>query len=155
MSDVLILFIGSSVFRDDRMGLIVGERLKDKLIKLGCNVEVLEESGLKIIDILSGWEKVIVIDSVKTGRHRVGDVFKIDLNEFDSVKSVSPHYTGLPEALELLRDLDLAPPKDVQIIGIEVYDPYTIDTKLSNGLAGKVDDIANAVYNIIIESLKD
>ena len=153
MDNILILFLGNSIFRDDRIGLIVGERLRDKLIKLGCNVEVLEESGLTLIDVLAGWDKVIIVDSIKTGKHDVGEVFKIDLDEFHRIKSISPHYTGLPETLELLKGLNLSPPKHIQVIGIEVFDPYTVDDKLSDVLACKVDDIVKAVYNIIIDSL--
>ncbi|HEW94083.1 hypothetical protein DRN87_04165 [Candidatus Geothermarchaeota archaeon] len=153
MSNILVVFLGNSIYRDDRIGLIVGNKLRDKLTSLGYNVMVLEETGYELIDVLAGWSKVVIVDSIKTGRHEVGDVFQVNLNEFDVYKRASPHYTGLPETLELLYSLDLNPPKEIYLIGIEVLDPYTISDEVTPELASKIDSITDKVYKLILNIL--
>jgi Ni,Fe-hydrogenase maturation factor len=65
----LVLFLGSSILGDDRVGLVVGEMLKKRLESAGYEVEILEKSGFSLIDYLENREEVVIVGSVKTGKH--------------------------------------------------------------------------------------
>ncbi|MCS7125874.1 MAG: hydrogenase maturation protease [Aigarchaeota archaeon] len=151
----LIVFIGNSIFRDDRIGLIVGEKLRDNLMRDGCDVEIVEKTGLNLIDYLEAREKVVIVDSIMTSRHRIGEVLEIDIKGIESETVWSPHYIGVLETIKLMEMLSLDPPKKLMIIGIEVSDIYTISNEISKELEEKLDTITMEVYYKIGRFLRE
>ena len=151
MSDKpLVIFLGNSIMKDDRIGLELGRRLKNELIGKGFDVEILERSGLGLIDYLEGRRLVIVVDSVVTNKYPTGSVLKLKVEDFRVCKGFSPHYAGLPEAVEVMKSLKLDVPK-VYVIAVEVRDPYTPSMELTKELEDKISDIALEVKEKILE----
>ncbi|MEM3139806.1 MAG: hydrogenase maturation protease [Archaeoglobaceae archaeon] len=143
----LILFLGNPIYSDDRIGLIVGEKLKEKLEAEGFEVKILERMGYTLIDYIAGHETVFVVDSILG---KVGEIVLIDNLEDLKIRfSKSPHYAGLSEAIELMKALNLSVPKKLVVIGIGVKDPYTISEKMSPELELMLDSIVERVYSII------
>jgi len=151
----LILFLGNRILADDRIGLIIGEMLKRTLEAEGKDVEIVEETGFSLIDHLEGREDVTIIDSVMTGTHRVGEIVTLEPGQFQHLSPFSSHYGGIPEAIELMRQLDLEAPVYLRLIGIEVEDPYVVSTKMSDKLEGEVNRIADAIHVAISRSNVD
>ncbi|MCS7119395.1 MAG: hydrogenase maturation protease [Archaeoglobaceae archaeon] len=151
----LVLFLGNSIFKDDQIGLIVGERLRDILIKDGYEVEIVEKTGLALMDYLEGRNRVIIVDSIMTSKANTGEVIEVDLEEVKYCSIFSPHYFGINEAVKTMELLELNPPKELKIIGIEVKDVYTISEDITDELKEKLEDIVERVYRKIrSENLK-
>jgi len=148
-SKPLILFIGNSLLKDDRIGLIVGEKLKPTLESEGFQVEVVDKSGLSLIDYIEGRELVILVDSIMTSKHPVGEVVEVDLNKLESYSIWSPHYMGVPETLKIMELLSIPKPEKLFVIGIEVADVYTISEELSKELDQRIEEISSKVYGMI------
>lgn len=143
----LILFLGNPIYSDDRIGLIVGERLKNRLEEEGFEVEILEKSGYNLVDYIAGQEIVFVVDSIVG---EVGEVVLIEnLEDLKILFPRSPHYSGIAEAIELIKTLNLSPPEKLVVIGIGVKDPFTVSEKMSPELEEIVDFVAEKVYNCI------
>jgi hydrogenase maturation protease len=149
MTKPLILFLGNSILADDRMGLIIGEMLKETLKSEGKDVEVIEKIGYSLLDYLEGRESVIIVDSVITGRHRIGEITTLTPDDLQRFSPSSSHYAGIPELLNLMKQLELAPPLDFRVIGIEVEDPYAVSTKISRKLETEVNRIAEEIHTIV------
>ncbi len=149
MTKPLILFLGNSILADDRIGLIIGEMLKEKLESEGKDVEVIEKTGYSLLDYLEGRESVIIVDSVITGRHGIGEIVSLTPDDFQRFSPSSSHYAGIPELLNLMKQLELVPPLDFRVIGIEVEDPYTVSTKISRKLETEVNRIAEAIHKVV------
>jgi hydrogenase maturation protease len=149
MTKPLILFLGNSILADDRIGLIIGEMLKERLESEGKDVEVIEKIGYSLLDYVEGRESVIIVDSVITGRHRIGEIVSLTPDDFQRFSPSSSHYAGIPELLNLMKQLELVPPLDFRVIGIEVEDPYTVSTKISRKLEAEVNRIAEAIHKIV------
>jgi hydrogenase maturation protease len=147
----LVLFLGNTLLSDDRIGLIVGEMLKEKLESEGYEVEVLEKTGFSLVDYLENRDEAVIVDSVMTGRHQVGQVVSLNLDDLQQYAPFTSHYVGIPEALRLMRQLDLNPPTRLRILGIEVEDPYTISEKISDKLASRLNQLAQEIHKIIGE----
>lgn len=145
----LIIFMGNLLFRDDRVGLIVGEKLRERLEREGYEVEIAEKVGLNLIDHLQGRDEVAIVDSVVAQGCRPGDVKEMELDQLDSFTLLSPHYVGVPETVRLMEALGLQPPARLHIIGICVSDVYTLSEEMSDELSGKIDEIAERVYSVI------
>jgi hydrogenase maturation protease len=149
MTRPLILFLGNSILADDRIGLIIGEMLKERLESEGKDVEIIEKIGYSLLDYIEGRESVIIVDSVITGRHRIGEIVSLTPDDLQRFSPSSSHYAGIPELLNLMRQLELVPPLDFRVIGIEVEDPYAVSTKISKRLETEVNQIAEAILKMI------
>lgn len=152
MKKPLVIFLGNRILSDDRIGLEVGELLKDKLHSNGFDVEILEAGGLVLLDYIEGRDFVTIVDSVKIEGTSLGDVKELSLEEFEEASPSSPHYIGLPEALSIARKLGLSLPKRIILIGIAVKDLYTFSENVSDALKERLKEIAEKVYEKIIGS---
>ncbi|MCS7144658.1 MAG: hydrogenase maturation protease [Archaeoglobaceae archaeon] len=146
----LILFLGNPIYSDDRIGLILGERLKDRLEADGFEVKILERSGYTLIDHIAGHEFVFIVDSILG---EVGELILIEnLENLKTLFPRSPHYSGIAEAIELMKTLNLSPPEKLVVIGVGVKDPFTVSDKMSPELEEEVDSITEKLYHIISKS---
>lgn len=139
------IFIGNSIFGDDRIGLIIGEILRSRLEGNGFDVHILERTGFALLDCLEGYDSAIVVDSICNRRSPVGKVTSFSVEDFRSVKPFTPHYSGVPEAVKLMQDLGMSVP-EVSIIGINVRNPYTLSWDVAGDLNSLRDTISAEVY---------
>lgn len=154
--EILTIFIGNPIFGDDRIGLLIGEKINKKLNEEGISTLILEKPSFSLIDFIEDKENIIIIDSIKTGKHKVGECFIINFKDFNLNFPFSPHYIGIPEILALIKEIKKEK-KNVFLIGIEVENPFIISEKISEELLKNINNITECVYkNIkkIIENLK-
>jgi hydrogenase maturation protease len=71
--DTLILGIGNPILTDDRVGIKIAQKLKEEKPEL----EVVEtsEAGITLLDLIVGYNKLIIIDSIKTEKGKPGDLY--------------------------------------------------------------------------------
>ncbi|GBC95952.1 Hydrogenase 2 maturation protease [bacterium HR16] len=119
----LVLALGNDLLGDDGVGLEAARRIAGQV---DGSVDVMEsgEAGLALLELLEGYERALLIDSIVTGRYPPGTVLEFSPNDFRQVIAPSPHYAGLPEVLEMARRLNLAFPQDIRILAMEVQNPY-------------------------------
>lgn len=141
---ILVLGLGNELLCDDGVGILAARRLKKVL---GPRVDVVESSlsGLALFDLLLDYDRVVVIDAVKTGLRPPGTVTRMTPADLGPVAAPSPHYAGLPEMVALADRLELGFPEEVAIYAIEVVDPHTIGGKLSPPVAQAIEDIVRIV----------
>lgn len=126
----LIVGLGNELMGDDGVGIVAARRLRaDSTVCadiIDCNL-----SGVSLIDVLSGYNKVVFIDALRTKEHSIGDLVELDLADFRSIPSVSPHHTGLPELVDISRKLGIDFPDEIRIIGVEIEDRHELGMNLS------------------------
>jgi hydrogenase maturation protease len=149
MTKPLILFLGNSLLADDTIGLVIGNMLKEQLETEGNDVEVLEKTGFSLLDYLEGRQRVLIVDSVKTSNHEIGDVVTLRPSDYRSHAPFTSHYVGIPESIELMKLMGLEPPKDFRVLGIEVEDPYTVSPSMSEKLERELSTIVKRVHDSI------
>lgn len=122
-SETLLLALGNDLLGDDGVGLMAARALRPDY---GDSVDILEcgEAGLALVELLEGYRRAILLDAVVTGRKAPGAIIEFTPADFQTVIAPSPHYAGLPEALELARRLGVAFPEDLRILALEVENPY-------------------------------
>lgn len=137
----LILGLGNDIISDDAIGLIVARELRSRL---GVLAEVKEssESGFALLDLMIGYEKMLVVDSVRTGVHSPGTILDFRLEDIGKVAAPSPHYAGLPELISLAKRLDLIFPSEIAILAMEVKDAFTIAEGLTQEVRGAAERMA-------------
>ncbi len=148
---ILILGMGNSILSDDAIGLIVAKKVYERLgtlnSKLGTvSLQLAETGGMNLIDIIRGYDRLIVIDSVKTGRFKPGEVIEIDARGvIGSHRMLSSHDISLFEAIRLGNQLAVHMPEKVKIYGIEIINNTDFGDKLTEELEEKLDDITNKI----------
>jgi len=144
------VFIGNSIFGDDAIGLVVGEALRPKLEGDGFDVQVLERTGFALLDCLEGYDSAFVVDSFCNRTMSIGSVAPFSVEDFGAVKPVAPHYSGVPEAVRLMKELGMKVP-DLSIIGINVGNPYA----LSSAIDRRLDALKGAISAKVYERIAD
>ena len=121
----MVLGVGNPILQDDSIGLHIVESLKTKITDLTVVVETAFTGGLNLLDSIQGYEKLIVVDSVKNKSKNTGDVDRFTLQEVTGIYSSNPHDVSFPEAMELARNLGMDDlPSEIIIIGVVVnHDP--------------------------------
>lgn len=146
---LLVLFLGNPILADDKIGLVMGQMLKPKLESEGHEVQILEKTGFSLIDYLENRQEAVIVDSVKTGTHEVGEIVTIKPEDLRQYAPLTSHYVGIPEALEMMSKLDLSPPEHIHILGIEVEDPHAISEEMSRKLKERLGELSEELHNTI------
>ena len=128
----LILGIGNTVLTDDGVGCRVVQRLKKRLRgRSDITVKETSLSGLSLLDELTGYERLIIVDAIQTKGGKPGDIYKLSPSDFKVGRMAVIHDLGLFSALELGRKLEMEMPREVVIFAIEAKDMATFSEKLS------------------------
>lgn len=128
---ILVLGLGNDILGDDAVGLMAARRLR-ALVPEEVEVQESGGAGLDLLDILTGFGCALLLDAIATGQHPPGTVLEFSEADFQDVRNPSPHYAGIPEMLQLARELDIPFPRALRILALEVADPYQIREGLSD-----------------------
>ena len=145
-SKVLILGLGNDILTDDAVGLHVVRELRHRLAdQPEIAVEETCEMGLALLDFFVGRRAVILVDSIQTGRVPPGAIHELDANELKQLTGRTPHFLGVGETLALGRRLGLVMPEQVKIFAIEVEDPFTLGTVMTEPIQRAVSAASDRV----------
>jgi hydrogenase maturation protease len=147
-SKVLVLGLGNDVLTDDAVGLQVVQQLRTRLADYqGIDFCETTEMGLALLDHLTGYRAVVIVDSVQTGQGAPGFVHEVDGASLAPLSGGTPHFLGVSESLALGRQLDLPMPKVVRVFAIEVADPYTLSTEMTPAVRAALPRITEQIAN--------
>ncbi|MCL4498899.1 MAG: hydrogenase maturation protease [Chloroflexi bacterium] len=129
----IVLGMGNPILTDDCVGLRVAQEVAAWLASptgapYAGTVTVEESSlaGLSLLDLLAGYDRAIIVDSIQTRGGKVGALYRLSADDFAStVRLASPHDVNFFTALELGRRVGIAMPADVVVLAIEVQDTST------------------------------
>jgi hydrogenase maturation protease len=144
----LIVGLGNELLSDDGLGIIAARRLREE-IKGRADVVECDLSGLALLDVLCGYEKAIIIDIISAGQSAPGAIVEINPDELRPIPNPSPHYSGLPEMIEIAGSLDIQFPRTIKILAVGAADPFTIGGGLSPPVAEAVNSIVDRVKSIL------
>jgi len=147
---ILVLGLGNELLKDDAVGLRVAERLQGTLPP-GVEVRSTSVFGLALLDELVGREKVLLIDSYIPEESSGAEIQEHNLEEVGAARAVCPHFVGLGEVREVMRELGFGFPAEVRILAIPVCDPTTFSTEMTPAVAARVEE-ATALARRIVES---
>jgi hydrogenase maturation protease len=128
----LLLGLGNDILTDDAVGLLVVRQLREELAgDVGVDVQETQEMGLALLDYLTGYCDVVLVDAVQTGRAPPGTLHELNAENLSNLTGRTPHFLGVGETLQLGRQLGLDMPQRVRIFAVEAADVQTLGTTLS------------------------
>ncbi len=147
-NSILLLALGNDIMGDDAVGLRAA-RLLEKEFTHEVDFCETTEAGLSLLDIMSGYDRVLLLDSIVTGKHSAGTVLEFYRADFDKVTGPSPHYAGLPEVLALAERLDIAFPRNIRVLALEIATPNDFGQTLSPAIDHALPDFVERAGRIL------
>jgi hydrogenase maturation protease len=136
----LILGLGNPVVSDDGVGVHVVERLRAGTLPPGVELEEAGASGLAILDLVVGYDRLVVVDAIDVGRP-AGTVLELDAADLERLSArhmVSPHDADLLTTLRLGRELGLELPTEVACVAVQVADLETLAEECTPAVAAAI-----------------
>ena len=157
LKPLLILCLGNEIISDDGFGAEVARRMmvNDDLSE---DVEVVfaPVAGFKLLDLLTGRKKVLIVDTIRTGDAPPGTLNSFSAGAFTpSYHLTTSHQINLPTALELGRILGVDMPEMVDVVTVEAKDLETLSEELSPPVRQAVDGAVNLIGEWISQNTKE
>ena len=132
----LVLGLGNPILSDDSVGFRVVQELRARFNKPNLTLVESSASGLNLLDLITGYDKLIIIDAIKTEGGEAGKIYRLGAENLGAIRhSASPHDINLPTALELGKKLGAVLPQQIIILAIEVVDVTTFSEKCTPEVA--------------------
>lgn len=141
----VILGMGNPILSDDGVGVHMARALGEKLP--GVDVRTADMIGLHLLDLVAGYDAVLVIDAIQTGTKPPGTVEEVRQGE-RCLHLFSSHGFHFFEILQLGRDLGYPMPEAVGIAGIEIGNDCPFGEGLSKGLLDRKEDILREIIHL-------
>ncbi len=77
----LVLGMGNPILSDDGLGLVVARRLRDLPMPPDVEVAESEVGGLRLLELVRGFTKVVIIDALRSGG-TPGEIKRVAADEF-------------------------------------------------------------------------
>jgi len=117
----LVLGMGNPILGDDSAGIRVARVLEPKFKEPEITVTEASLAGLSLLELLTGFDKAIIIDAIQTEGGKAGQIYRIEPEAFDTTRrAITSHNVNFTTALELGRKVGLALPQEMVIFAIEV-----------------------------------
>ena len=176
---VLVLCLGNDLLRDDGVAWAVASALEAQLSESSVPAreprvppfdsaqggpEALEGpsaesralvvkrsalSGFYLLDELTGWDRVLVVDAVRTGAHPPGTVLSFPFEALGTEEGPSPHAVGLPTVIRLGRQSGVPLPSWIHIVAIEVEDTESFIEGLTPAVEAAVPDAVAVLRSVL------
>jgi hydrogenase maturation protease len=142
----LILGLGNPILGDDSAGLKVAEIVRQSGT-LDPSVEVSEDyaGGLRLMERMVGYDQVIIVDAICTGRCPPGSVLSLEPDDIPTQHTASMHDVNLPTALRLAATMHLKMPERIRIVAIEADNVLEFSEQCSPAVTRALPRAAEAV----------
>ncbi len=135
---LLVVGVGNPILSDDGVGIHVARALKGRNPEI-C-AEELPASGLELLDMVLGFDTVVIVDAIATSDGEPGEIHIMEEENFErAVHGSSPHGINIATALAMGRKV--APdrmPQKVYFVAIEGEDLLTVGEQLTPKVAEAV-----------------
>ncbi len=151
----LVIGLGNPILGDDGVGWWVAEAVQR--LRPSLEVDCLALGGLRLMERLIGYNRVIVVDAMQTGNEPIGTVTVCplaDLLDLSAGHTTAVHDTSLQTALELGRQMGAELPKEIMVVAIEAEQVYEFSEELTPAVADAVGVAVTAVLQLLPETLR-
>ena len=152
----LIAGLGNPILGDDGAGWVVAKKVAELLGSHDptIKIESYALAGISLMEQMIGFEQVILIDSLNTGKFAQGEVVTFTLDSLVDLTyghSASAHDLSLKQALEMGRIMNASLPgdKNVFVIAIESRHVYDFGETLTPEIQAAVPIAVQAVLNLL------
>ncbi len=142
----LVLGLGNTILTDDGVGIKIAQKIKEKCKNI--DVSKASAAGFRVIDEIIGYDKLILIDSIKTGKAKPGKLHKFTFEEFRKTRHhAQPHDISLFEAFEIIKQHGDKLPSIIEIYAVEVTDTSTLSETCTTDVEDAIPIISQKIID--------
>ena len=133
----LILGYGNPILTDDGVGIRIAQKIKEE----NPYLEVIETSGagIALIDHVAGYDKLVIIDSIKTEQGKTGELYKLELEDLKPTAHFSSsHGIDIATAFKLGESLGYKMPKHISLYAVEIRDNTTFGEECTEEIEKRI-----------------
>ncbi len=149
----LVLGLGNPILSDDGVGIWVTRAVRERCQPDGVDFAEASVGGLRLLDVLAGYGRVILIDAIQTRGGEPGSVYRLAPGDLRASRhSGSSHDLTLSGALTLGRRLGMELPRDddIVILAVEAEDVLTFGEACTPRVAAAIPGVADLVVDEIL-----
>ncbi len=156
----LLLGMGNPILSDDAVGVRLARDFKRQLTDIP-DLDVIDEcpvGGLNLLDILTGYERVIVLDAMVTQEGKPGEWRRFTAGALlETAHLTSIHDANFATALELGRRVGmvLPRPEDIHVFAVEAAEILTFSERMSQVLEDRYPVYASAILSEVRQVLRE
>lgn len=151
---VLILGYGNDILMDDGIGIKLVNELKKMMPDKSVDFDTVSIGGLEIIEFISDYKTLIIIDAIKTADGIPGTVYKLTIDDFKKTLHIDNlHDVSFLTALEVGKKLEYPLPEKIYIIAIEIIEDMLFGDTFTEPVQAKYPEILVEVREIVEEIL--
>jgi hydrogenase maturation protease len=157
---LLVLCLGNDLLCDDGVGWAIADALEacppeSRIPNSESRPVVVKRSALSgfyLLDELTGWESVVVVDAVRTLAHPPGTVLSFPFEALGTGAGPSPHAVGLPTVVSLGRRSGVPLPTRIHIVAIEVDDMESFHEGLTPAVRAAVPKAVDVIRSVLVSA---
>jgi len=148
----LVLGIGNTILGDDGIGVHIAQGLAKEINDE--NIDVMDTSidGLNLLELIVGYDKVIIIDAIMTEDGEVGEIYRLRPENIGRLacSATSPHHLNLAATIEIGKRLfPQEIPGEVIIFAVGAQEV----TEVTEEITARVKEAIPRVINLVLEEL--
>jgi hydrogenase maturation protease len=145
----LLLGMGNPFLCDDSVGVRLAVDLARELRGIP-DLDVMEEcsvGGLNLLDVLRGYDRAVVLDSIQTEGGVPGTWYRFGFEELeDTIHLTNIHDVNFATAILLGRRLGMHLPSETHIFAVEVLENKTFSERMTPDLEQAYPRIARGIF---------
>jgi hydrogenase maturation protease len=150
MTRTIVVGIGNTILGDDAVGILVARELVPFRKELDIEIEEAYTGGLNLLDMIVGYDRAILVDSICEPKKRIGQVMVMDPAKIPSAHSTNPHDVSFPEALEMAKRIEgYKIPDEIELVAINIERCVDFSTDLSEDVRKAIPKALEKVREIL------
>jgi len=149
----LILGIGNPFLGDDGIGVHITKELAREIGDENIDIEDAGTDGLNLLELVAGYDRLIVIDAIMTEDGEAGEVYRLKPEDLAGTvqPTSSPHHANLASTVELGKKLlPGRMPGEVIIFAVSIQEVAGFTEEMTP----KVKEAVPVAVNLILEEIK-
>ena len=148
----LVLGIGNPILGDDGVGFHIAQELAKEIKDENVDVKDTSVGGLNLLELVVGYDKVIIIDAILTKDGEAGEVYRLgpeDIGE-PAQSMISAHHLNLLTTIKLGRRLfPKKMPGEVKVLAVGIQEV----AKVTEEMTGRVKEAIPRAVNLVLEEV--
>jgi len=146
---VRLLGLGNELLADDAFGILVAREAQRRFpgkMEVVCS----SASGFNLLDDVLGAARLLVVDTIITGRAKPGTVSILTAEQMRPAAG-SPHSLGLFEVLAVGKRLGLPVPEKTIVIAVEASDSRTVGGPMHPDVQSAIPKVVELIGRILAD----
>jgi len=150
----LLLGMGNPFLSDDAVGIRLVGDFSRRLGKV-TGLEIIEEctaGGLDLLPIIEGYDRLLLVDSIKTREGVPGNWFRFTAERLrKTIHLTNIHDANFATTLSLGRQLrmKLPPDPEIHVFAVEVFDDFTFSEQMTDSLETAYPIYSEEIFGVL------